>query len=568
MESFEKFLLNEKLISVEALTAARRGNQAESESFLQMLRRADLLKGRELAEALSRYSGCPLVSHEDWSRTPTCGHELSLPFLRTHRVFPLELTPEGIVLAMEDPTDLYAIHAVRLALGCNVLPHVAIAEDIELAVQRRSRSSDSYANGAEPADPNDTGIQLTAQEQPEEDVENLRDFALETPVVQLANDLLQNAVYARATDIHIEPFDGKLKIRLRIDGILREEQPPPFELRKALVSRLKILSGLDIAERRLPQDGRARLRIGGRQIDLRVATMPTIHGEAMAIRILENVRRGLDFGKLGFSGRNRALIEQQLQSPHGMIIVTGPTGCGKTTTLATALSVLNNSQRKILTIEDPIEYELEGVNQTQAKPLIGLTFAHALRSFLRQDPDVIMIGEMRDTETATIGVHAALTGHLVLTTLHTNSACAAVSRLLDMGIDSYLLASSLRSVVGQRLVRLLCKSCRQKDDRPIALDDHMARAVFDMTGTTKPTFWRSVGCERCFGSGYADRTLISETLTIDADTRALISPHHAASDIEAVSLQNGMVPMWRDGLQKCVDGLTTLDEVRRVVTDV
>ncbi len=568
MESFENFLLQEKLVSAEALAAARQGNQAESDSFLQLLRRADLLKGRELAEALSRYSGCPLVSHEDWSRTPICGNELSLPFLRTHRVFPLELTPEGIVLAMEDPTDLYAIHAVRLALGCDVLPHVAIAEDIELAVQRRSRSSGSYANGAEPADPNDTGLQPSPQEQPEEDVENLRDFALETPVVQLANDLLQNAVYARATDIHIEPFDGKLKIRLRIDGILREEQPPPIELRKALVSRLKILSGLDIAERRLPQDGRARLRIGGRQIDLRVATMPTIHGEAMAIRLLENVRRGLDFEKLGFSGTNRALIERQLQSPHGMIIVTGPTGCGKTTTLATALSVLNNSQRKILTIEDPIEYELEGVNQTQAKPLIGLTFAHALRSFLRQDPDVIMIGEMRDTETAAIGVHAALTGHLVLTTLHTNSACAAVSRLLDMGIDSYLLASSLRSVVGQRLVRLLCKSCRRKEDRPIALDEHMARAVFDMTGTTKPTFWQSVGCERCFGSGYADRTLISETLTIDADTRALISPHHAASDIEAVSLQNGMVPMWRDGLQKCVDGLTTLDEVRRVVTDV
>ena len=568
MENFEKFLLDEGLISAQALLEARNADQSESEPLLKLLRREDLLQGRELAEAMSRYSGHPMVSHNDWPREPVHGNRLSLPFLRAHRVYPLKQSADAVTLAMEDPTDVYALHAVKLAFGCEVLPCVAVGEDIDLAVQQWSRLSETQAEAGDATASISTRNGIGQQAPPEDDVESLKDIALETPVVQLVNDLLQNAVYARATDIHIEPFDGRLKIRLRIDGILRDEQPPPAALRKALVSRLKILSGLDIAERRLPQDGRARLRVGGRQLDLRVATMPTIHGEAMAIRILENVRRNLNFAKLGFSSRNQQLIEQQIQSPHGMIIVTGPTGSGKTTTLATALSKLNDSQRKILTVEDPIEYELEGVNQTQAKPSIGLTFASALRSFLRHDPDVIMIGEMRDAETAAIGVHAALTGHVVLTTLHTNSASGAVSRLLDMGIDGYLLASSLRCVVGQRLVRLLCTSCREKDDRPVELDAAMAQAVLDITGEKQPTFWQPIGCDRCFSSGYADRTLISETLVIDADTRALISPQHSASDIEAVALRKGMVPMWQDGLRKCIEGLTTLDEVRRVVTDV
>lgn len=568
MESFEKFLINEGLIGERALSQSRRMAQSLNESLLRSLRREDLLGGRELAEALSRFSGHPMVSHSEWPAEPIHNDMLSLPFMRTHRVFPLNRTSEGLTLAMEDPTDAYALHAVKLAFDCPVLPRVAITEDIELAIQRWNRATELEDERAGTAGSDTSVNENSADAETDDEVANLRDIALETPVVQLVNELLQNAVYARATDIHIEPFDGQLKIRLRIDGILRDQPSPPGALRRALVSRLKILSGLDIAERRLPQDGRTRIRIGERQLDLRVATMPTIYGEAMAIRILENVRRNLNFGKLGFSRQNQRLIEEQIRAPHGMFIATGPTGSGKTTTLATALSALNNSERKILTIEDPIEYELAGVNQTQTKPSIGLTFASALRSFLRHDPDVIMVGEMRDSETASIGVHAALTGHVVLTTLHTNSASSAISRLLDMGIDGYLLASSLRCIVGQRLIRLLCSSCRRKEDTPAELNDGMAEAAFEMTGTNTPTLWKAVGCDRCYGSGFSDRTVISEALIVDADIRALTSPKYAASEIEDVAIQNGMVPMWRDGLSKCINGLTTLSEVQRVVNDL
>jgi general secretion pathway protein E len=335
---------------------------------------------------------------------------------------------------------------------------------------------------------------------------------------------------------------------------------------RAIASRIKILSGLNIAERRIPQDGRARIRIGQHRLDLRIATMPTVYGEAVAIRLLDNVRRSLSFPKLGFTKTDEALILKHLAAPYGLILVTGPTGSGKTTTLATALAILNEGHRKILTVEDPIEYEIDGVNQTQVKPSIGLTFATALRSFLRHDPDVMMVGEMRDGETAGIGIHAALTGHLVLSTLHTNTAAGAIPRLLDMGIDAYLLASSVRCIVGQRLVRVLCSHCKRQTE---AVQDP---ALFRRMGQNHSEAgcrlqWESVGCDRCFGTGYSDRIVISEVLDVDDEIRGLIRPDVNPGDIEAAACRKGMTTMIVDGYSKCEQGLTTPEEVRRVALD-
>lgn len=391
-------------------------------------------------------------------------------------------------------------------------------------------------------------------------------MALGAPVVRFVNQLIQDAVHSRATDIHIEPFEGRVAVRMRVDGMLRDVSPPPANMGRAISSRIKILSGLNIAERRIPQDGRARIRVNQHRLDLRVATMPTVHGEAVSIRLLDNVRRSLSFPALGFNQSDQSLILKHLAAPYGLILVTGPTGSGKTTTLATALAILNEGHRKILTVEDPIEYEIDGVNQTQVKPAIGLTFATALRSFLRHDPDVMMVGEMRDSETASIGIHAALTGHLVLSTLHTNTAAGAIPRLLDMGIDAYLLASSLRCVIAQRLVRVLCTHCkRQEDSEPdLALFRRMGR---DPSEAGARMQWKKVGCDRCFGTGYSDRIVISEVLDVDDEIRHLIRPDANPNEIEAAACRKGMTPMVCDGFSKSQQGLTTPDEVRRVALD-
>jgi general secretion pathway protein E len=399
-----------------------------------------------------------------------------------------------------------------------------------------------------------------------DDVAQLKDLALGAPVVRVVNQLLVDAMQLRATDVHIEPGRSRLVIRYRIDGIMREMRSPPADMARAIVSRLKLLAGLDIAERRLPQDGRSRLRIDGREIDLRVATVPTINGEAMAIRLLENARHSLDLDQLGFGAPDIDVLRRHLAAPHGLMLVTGPTGSGKTTTLATALTILNEPTRKILTVEDPIEYQIEGINQIQVKPEIGVTFAHILRSFLRHDPDVIMVGELRDTETSRIAVQAALTGHLVLSTLHTNSAAGAVSRLLDMGIDAYLLASCLRFVIGQRLVRRLCPSCRREVEAPLDMPADVVRQAGQEPG--QPVrHYRHHGCDRCHATGYSGRIGIIELLNIDESMSRLIRPDISLPQLTAAALERGMRTMAADGIAKCLAGVTTLEEVRRVALE-
>jgi general secretion pathway protein E len=399
----------------------------------------------------------------------------------------------------------------------------------------------------------------------DDDIDSLRDLASGAPVVRAVNDLLEKAMELRASDIHIEPFRTGLAVRMRVDGLLRTVPAPPGALAQAVISRIKILAGLNIAERRLPQDGAARLRVARIDLDIRASIMPTQHGESAVIRLLPSDRGLLTIDKLGLSGADDSKLARLLQLPHGMIVVTGPTGSGKTTTLATLLSILNESTRKILTIEDPVEYEIRGVSQSQVKPSIGLTFASALRAFVRQDPDVIMVGEVRDAETAHVAIHAALTGHLVLTTLHTETAAAAVPRLLDLGVESFLLKSTLRAVIAQRLVRQLCERCKTR--RKLTSDDLAADPRHAALGLKiGETVHDPNGCERCGGSGYRGRVGVFEGLELTDDVRHLIRADSDSTTIDSAAINAGMTTMIDDGLAKCRAGTTSPAEVLRVAT--
>jgi general secretion pathway protein E len=401
--------------------------------------------------------------------------------------------------------------------------------------------------------------------QSDDDIESLRDLASGAPVVRALNDLLERAVDLRASDIHVEPFRAGLVVRMRVDGLLRPLPSPHGIPPQALISRIKILASLNIAERRLPQDGAARVRVGRSELDVRVATMPTQHGESAVIRLLPRDRGLLEMSKLGLGARDENVMTRLLAMPHGMIVVTGPTGSGKTTTLATMLSILNEPTRKILTIEDPVEYEIPGINQSQVKPSIGLTFASAMRSFVRQDPDVIMVGEVRDAETAHIAIHAALTGHLVLTTLHTETAAAAVPRLIDLGIEGFLLKSTLRAVVAQRLVRMLCDRCKVPHaltEADLAKDPRFAVIGFKCGEVVH----EAGGCERCGGTGYRGRNGVFEILEMSDEVRTLIGPQTDSHSIDAAAMRGGMTTMLEDAVAKCRAGLTTVPEVFRVTT--
>ena len=554
--NFDDFLIARGVLSQADLERADRLRKETGSTLCAALRRIGVVPPGTLLQAMSDFYNVPIVRDDDWRKQTTVGSTISSTFLRERQAYPLAETDDGVLLAMEDPSDEYTIKAIELALGRPVIVRLAAPEDIQAAIERSIRERDVPSVWSD----------ASAPDAKTEDVDDLRDMALGAPVVRFVNQLIQDAVHSRATDIHIEPFEGRLAVRLRVDGMLRDITPPPHNMGKAIVSRIKILSGLNIAERRIPQDGRARVRVSQNRLDLRVATMPTAHGEAVTIRLLDNVRRSLNLERLGFNTRDGEIVRKNLGAPYGLILVTGPTGSGKTTTLATALALLNDGHRKILTVEDPIEYEIDGVNQTQVKPSIGLTFATALRSFLRHDPDVMMVGEMRDGETASIAIHAALTGHLVLSTLHTNTAAGAVPRLLDMGIDAYLLASSLRCVVGQRLVRVLCEHCKQQVEA--APDPALFRRLdLDPSRPEYRRQWQRTGCDRCFGTGYSDRLVIAEVLDVDDEIRSLIKPDASPADIERAACRKGMTTMIFDGYDKCLKGFTTPEEVRRVALD-
>jgi general secretion pathway protein E len=512
------------------------------------------LSATEFADVAARFYDLERVSLQDMLSATAAVERFSQRFLREMTVFPYRSADDSVVLAVADPADDAAKRAAEIVLGTDVAIKVASFEDITVALNQRLPGEDIEVDGG-----------LESFQPREDDIESLRDLASGAPVVRAVNDLLEKAVELRASDIHIEPLHSGLAVRMRIDGLLRPVAAPAGVLPQAVISRIKIVASLNIAERRLPQDGSARLRAGRSDIDIRVAIMPTQHGESAVIRILPKDRGLLVIEKLGFSAGDDAKIRRLLTLPHGMIVITGPTGSGKTTTLATVLSILNEPSRKILTIEDPVEYEIPGVNQSQIKPAIGLTFAAALRSFVRQDPDVIMVGEVRDSETAHVAVHAALTGHLVLTTLHTETAAAAVPRLLDLGIEGYLLRSTLQAVVAQRLVRQLCERCKSPKtltETDLAEDPRLGALGFKVGEMLRAP----CGCERCSGTGYRGRLGVFEVLELTNDIRQLIGEKTDGLKIDETAIRAGMTTMLDDGLAKCRAGLTSPAEILRVTT--
>ena len=511
------------------------------------------LSAGDFADEAARFFDLPRVALPDMLAGPSLAKQFSRRFLRETTIFPFLSEQGRQCLAVADPGETAAAQAAELVLG-DITIMVASFEDIATALnQSVGEDEAALADGGEDQAPR------------EDDIESLRDLASGAPVVRAVNDLLELAVELRASDIHIEAFRAGLTVRMRVDGLLRPVPAPQGVIPQAVISRIKIVASLNIAERRLPQDGAARLRIGRLELDIRVAVMPTQYGESAVIRLLPKDKGLLAIEKLGFSGADDQTLRRLLALPHGMIIICGPTGSGKTTTLATVLSILNEPTRKILTIEDPVEYEIPGVNQSQVKPAIGLTFASALRSFVRQDPDVIMLGEVRDAETAHVAVHAALTGHLVLTTLHTENAAAAVPRLLDLGVESFLLRSTLRAVIAQRLVRQLCDRCKAKKilcGADLEADPRYGALGFDVGDAV----YQPVGCERCNGAGYRGRLGIFEVLELNQEVRSLIQQHTDASKIDRIAISSGMTTMLDDGVAKCRAGATTAAEILRVTT--
>jgi len=481
--------------------------------------------------------------------------QFSPVFLRETGLFPFRDEKHVIWIATADPSAIEPIDALRLTLGGDVMLVTAAREDIETVLDLVAAGPGEEAERDEETQNPD----LTA-----DDAESLRDLASGAPVVQALDQIFERAVSWRGTDIHIEPLKRDLRVRIRVDGILRVLPMNQNISARALVSRVKILSGLNIAEHRLPQDGRARMQVRGREFDLRVATMPTMGGEAAILRLLERNSKLVTFDKIGFNARDEAVLRRQLARPHGLLIVTGPTGSGKTTTLAASIAEMNDASRKILTIEDPVEYEIPGISQSQVRSAIGLTFASALRAFLRQDPDVIMVGEIRDGETASIALQAALTGHLVLSTLHTNSAAAALNRLTDLGVEPFLVASTLTAVIAQRLARMLCPDCKKA--APLTQADLDSDPRLTGFGFEKGMILHhAVGCDRCAHTGYRGRSALFEVLEITEEVRRLILNGEDEGSIVATARSQGMQTMLDDGLARCRQGFTTIDEVFRVV---
>jgi general secretion pathway protein E len=526
--------------------------ESEGAELLALLTRLGLVSEFEMARAWAALLQAPLIVADAAPALIDPLPPLTERFMRHYQVVPLEWRDDGLHVLAANPTELFALEAI--AYGCEVPVWLSIGprNDVETLIERYYGQGRS-AMGTLIENLDEEGGSL-------EDIEHLKDLASEAPVIRLVNLILQRAVEQRASDIHIEPFESQLKVRYRIDGVLHEAEAPPSSSSAAVISRVKIMARLDIAERRLPQDGRIMLRIQGKELDLRVSTVPTSFGESVVMRLLDRQTINFDFQSLGFDGDRLDAFLDVLQRPHGILLVTGPTGSGKTTTLYTALSQLNTAERKIITVEDPVEYQLEGINQIQVKPSIGLDFAGALRSIVRQDPDVIMIGEMRDLETCRIAIQSSLTGHLVLSTLHTNSAAASITRLLDMGVESYLIASTVNGILAQRLVRRLDPETREAFEAPQELiDEHELHRFTD----ERPIRLYRPRADAP-GGGYRGRSAITELLVMNEELRGLLMRHADASTLEQAARRSGLRTLHEEGLRQAVAGVTSLEEVLRV----
>ena len=541
------------------LERALRLQQESGDRLGALLVTLGVVSQRDVSEALAAQLGLPLVEAAGYPEMPILEERVSARFLRESRALPLREDESELALAMADPTDAYTMNAFEMVTGRTVRPLVAIPTELDAALERLYGAGKSALGQIVGDVEQRDDIAFDA------DVQQLKDLASEAPVIRLVSLIITNALEMRASDIHIEPFENRLIVRYRVDGVLHEIESPPRRLSSAVISRVKIMANLDIAERRLPQDGRIRLRVQGKEIDLRVSTVPTMHGESVVMRILDKGGVALDFDKLGFEADTLKAFLDVLFEPHGILLVTGPTGSGKTTTLYTALDRLNKPDVKILTVEDPVEYQMPGINQIQVKPQIDLTFASALRSIVRQDPDVIMIGEIRDLETAQIAVQSALTGHMVLSTVHTNDAASTVNRLLDMGVEDYLLTSTVVGILAQRLVRTLCQHCKESYTALPELVEELGLGKFAKAG--KVTLYHAKGCKECGTTGFLGRISIMEMLPMSDPLRSLIMRHATSTELRAAAIKEGMLTMYEDGIRKSLAGVTTIEEVLRVTRE-
>jgi len=487
---------------------------------------------------------------------PAFLERVSLPFVKKNLIIPLRKKNDRLIAAVASHRSVFAVAELERLAGVPVVPILADEREIMSAI---NRSFDKLSGSAKEVIEDLSEESLETISTVWEEPKDLMDLTDEAPIIKLLNSLLFQAVKDRASDIHVEPYEKVVEVRFRVDGILYPVLSPPKVIQDALSSRVKILAGLDIAEKRLPQDGKIRLLVAGKDIDVRVSIIPTTYGERVVMRLLDRQGEIIALERIGLKETHVREIQRLLLKSNGIILVTGPTGSGKTTTLYSAINSINSTKRNIITIEDPVEYQLKGIGQVHVNPKIGLTFAGGLRSILRQDPDIIMIGEIRDRETAEIATQASLTGHLVLSTLHTNDTASAVARLVDMGIEPYLVATSLSAVLAQRLVRVLCKKC--KYERPITPEE--AR----MFKTPPKTLWGANGCPQCFNTGYHSRTAIFEFLSIGPDTRQLILKSQDADTIRKHAVARGLKTMLEDGVEKAIAGITSLEEVIRVAQD-
>ncbi len=541
-----EILIERKLISQEDLDRALELQlERKSDKLGRVLVDLGFAAMRDVLAALSYQLDIPLVTIDGPPAISPETEALSARFLRQSRCLPLSIQESGLTLAMADPLDFETRNAVRSATGLHVIPALALEQEILDAIDR-------YYGGQKQQE----GDSDAAAAQANEDLEHLRDMASEAPVIRLVNTMIAQAVEKRASDIHIEPFEKEFRIRYRVDGVLNNQEPPPREMKAAIVSRVKLMAKLNIAERRLPQDGRIKVKTLGREVDLRVSTLPTLYGESVVMRLLDRSAGDFyDLLKLGFDEYMLSRMQYYTSLPHGIFLVTGPTGSGKSTTLYSALKRINQTDKKIITIEDPVEYQMDGINQIHVNTQIGLTFSTGLRHIVRQDPDVIMVGEIRDRETADISIRAALTGHFVYSTLHTNDAPSAITRLTDMGVENYLITSSLVAVLAQRLVRVICKHCKAPAGKAIT-----------PFGESIDVF-RGTGCDECFGTGFRGRMGIFELMELNDEIRELIMANKDAAQITAAARRNNMRNLREDGWLKVAQGVTTSDEVIRVTQE-
>ncbi len=555
-----QILIDDKLITEEQLGKAMEVQKRQGGPLSQVLIDENYITEEVLMVSLSEHLGIPPININRVKVPKEIVNLIPKQLATFYQVIPISKMGNTLTVAMADPLNVFALDDLKLMSGMEIQPVVSNPRDVKEKLEEVYSSTSELENLLK-----DTGVpelEVAKEQQEEIDIDELLQATGDTSVIKVVNILLVQAVQEGASDVHIEPFEKEIKVRYRIDGVLYDRTAPPKQMGPAIVSRIKIMANLDIAERRLPQDGRFRIKLLGKEVDFRISILPTAFGEKVVMRILDKSSLNLDLEDLGFDGVGLERFREAIRRPYGMIIVSGPTGSGKTTTLYAGLMEINTPDINLVTVEDPIEYQLMRVNQVQVNQDIGLTFANGLRSILRQDPDVVMVGEIRDFETADIGVKAALTGHLVFTTLHTNDSAGAITRLNDMGIEPFLISSSLILVLAQRLVRRICKSCKEE----IEIDESVLRRAqvpLDAYGG-RPKFYHGRGCKKCGGSGYRGRMAVFEVLKITETIRNLVIRQASSPEIKQKALEDGMRSLRMNAIDKAVEGYTTLEEVLRV----